>query len=138
MKAISACCLCLIMAVWSPLLFASDTNMPDWQSTLQALDRRGGWVVHAGTSDGVLEATVRQLPETEFVVTGLAYSSEAAVGARQYLRQQGIYGSVTIHEVIQTERLPMPTDSVALLLVNTLCLPRQHQAMKKSSVYCDR
>ncbi|GEM_PF-3495669 len=97
----------------TPLLLA--VELPDMEEVMKQLNRKGGWAVHVGATDGAMEMAIHEAGS--FNVTGLAYTAKDAAASRQALSEAAQYGEVTIHEVIQTERLPFPSNIIAVLIV---------------------
>ena len=75
--------------------------------------------MHVGSSDGQMEQRL-------FAVGG--FTSLAWMQARQALGQAEMQGTITIHEILQSERLPFPSNSLALLVLNAAALPDEAKA----------
>lgn len=107
---------------------AADALHKDIQAAISQMHVKGGWAVHAGSSDDQVEIALRKTHN--FIVTGLAYSPEQAESARKQLSRAKMYGTITIHEVIQQERLPFPDNSLALLLIDNSLKIDQQDALR--------
>ncbi len=113
LKIFSLCCglwCCVVSAT------ASELSPQDIKNVVDQLNHPGGWAVNVGSTDGAVEQKMHAAGS--FAVTGLAYSNDAAVVARQNLAQADLTGVITVHEVIQTERLPFPDSSIAFFVIN--------------------
>jgi len=105
-----------VLTVCGPV-FAAGRGVPDPVRAAMADVRPvGGWAVHVGTTDGSLEMALAE--DERWVVTGLAHDRAAGEAARAAAAEAGQAGRATIHDVIDTSRLPMPDRTVALLVVN--------------------
>lgn len=83
---------------------------------LAATDLRGGLALHAGTSDGALEADLAL--EGDFLVRGLSLSEETTRQSRTRIEARGATGLASIQTVTSLSRLPLADDLARLVVVD--------------------
>ncbi|MCG3180688.1 MAG: Outer membrane protein assembly factor BamB [Phycisphaerae bacterium] len=81
---------------------------------IRASGIRAGLCVHVGETDGRLTAELGL--GGNFIVHGLAENSASVDAARQYIRNAGLYGRVSVEQG-SCDRLPYAPDTVSLLVV---------------------
>ncbi len=77
----------------------------------------GGLIVHVGCGDGKLTAALRA--GDAYVVQGLDTDAERIAQAREHLRQQGVYGPVSVDR-FDGKRLPYADNLVNLVVADAL------------------
>ncbi|HID23052.1 MAG TPA: methyltransferase domain-containing protein, partial [Planctomycetaceae bacterium] len=83
------------------------------QQILESAGVQGGLVVHVGCGEGRLTAALRAAPS--YIVHGLDTRPENVRRARQFLREEGLYGPVAV-DLFDGEHLPY-TDNLVNVLV---------------------
>jgi outer membrane protein assembly factor BamB len=82
-------------------------------SILEETGVEGGVVVHLGVDNGKLTAALHA--DSGFVVHGLAEGKEQITRAREYIKEKGLYGKVSV-EQLTGEQLPYVSGMVNLLV----------------------
>ncbi|UCD50361.1 MAG: hypothetical protein JSW27_22895 [Phycisphaerales bacterium] len=95
----------------TPIAFANATDLA--AEILSATGVHGGLVVQLNCRDGALAAALRA--SDAYVVHGLARTSDELARARQTVRDQGLYGPVSV-DLIHDDVLPCIDNSVNLLV----------------------
>ncbi|MEM1294109.1 MAG: PQQ-binding-like beta-propeller repeat protein, partial [Verrucomicrobiota bacterium] len=75
---------------------------------------KGGLILHLGCGEGELTAALR--PTESYTVFGLANIAEEVAAARNGIREQGIYGPVSV-DLWEGSQLPLVDDFVNLIVV---------------------
>ncbi|HUV64644.1 MAG TPA: class I SAM-dependent methyltransferase, partial [Sedimentisphaerales bacterium] len=112
----------LACLVWISCTLSVATAQPDAAETaskqqgeqiLDATGVRGGLIVHLGCGDGRLSAALRA--NDSYLVHGLDAHPEAVAAARKHIQGLGLYGSVSVETLDDTE-LPYADNLVNLLV----------------------
>jgi outer membrane protein assembly factor BamB len=99
---------------------------PD-ENIIQSAGIKGGLVVHLDCGDGRLTAALRA--NDAYLVHGLATDADEVAEAREYIRSQGLYGSVSVDQ-FDGRRLPYVDNLVNLLVTDDLDEVTMNEVMR--------
>jgi len=109
--------LCALLPIGSAAAQAADAADAWAAEVFAATNVAGGVVVHVGATDGRRTAALRQ--NESLLVHGLARSAQDVDTARQFLRSEGLLGSVSVDQ-LTGKRLPYIDNLVNLLVSEDL------------------
>ena len=106
-------------AMWATLVLALCIRLCEGQDAsevIKAAGVEGGLVVHVGTTDGQLEASLAHKPS--LLIHGLSTNTDAIAAARQKIDAQRLWGRVCVEPMGSLRRLPHAADLVNLLVAD--------------------
>ncbi|MBD3183586.1 PQQ-binding-like beta-propeller repeat protein [Candidatus Poribacteria bacterium] len=106
-----------LLVIISVFIIIPTTNANQAEDILDAMDVKGGLVVHVGCGDGNLTADLKI--NDSYIVHGLDTDVKNVEDARKYISSLGIYGEVSVDH-LKGEKLPYIDNMVNLVVSEKL------------------